>query len=525
MKKYKIYFCLIIVFFIFIIFPLKNSFAKYVFTESIIAANIDIDRTKPKVEVTYSEENFTKEKVIVTITANEEIKEIEGWKLQEDKKTLIKEYEENVVEEIEIQDLSGNKTIQTINVNQIDKEAPIIQISNITNSNTNYPKYANKNQTITALITITDNKSISEILDESDIKIIIGNEEVIPKEKILEYQKNETKEKVAKLTLKGIEKDGLFKIEILQNVIKDDAGNFNIKIEKNSNITIDNTKPEVNYSQSKIEEGKIQAIITANEAIRKLDGWTEENNNILKKIFNNNLSYTTTIEDLAGNKSDVEINITGATYVILSYASHNSMIGWSYGYGNYDIAGLDAIKENPKYKTESLGFSISGNVDEDFLQARAFVYTNWGEGSKAMCNDSKQIYTYGWNPSSSNWKYRTKENEITLNNKTYFQLGGAGVNGEGETDLNGNGMISKELMEEYRYGISAIQMKLKNYDDNSILYQVYVDTIGWLKPAKNEELACYEKTKPISAIRIALVPNSEVNSVYNSWNKDTGKTL
>ena len=131
MKKYKIYFCLIIVFFIFIIFPLKNSFAKYVFTESIIAANIDIDRTKPKVEVTYSEENFTKEKVIVTITANEEIKEIEGWKLQEDKKTLIKEYEENVVEEIEIQDLSGNKTIQTINVNQIDKEAPIIQISNI----------------------------------------------------------------------------------------------------------------------------------------------------------------------------------------------------------------------------------------------------------------------------------------------------------------------------------------------------------------------------------------------------------
>ena len=119
---------------------------------------------------------------------------------------------------------------------------------------------------------------------------------------------------------------------------------------------------------------------------------------ILKKTFNNNLSYVIEIEDLAGNKQQVNINIVEATNVIMSYASHNSMVGWSYGYGNYDIAGLEAIKENSKYKTESLAFSISGNVDEDFLQARAFVYTNWGEGSKAMCNDSNQIYTYGWNP-------------------------------------------------------------------------------------------------------------------------------
>lgn len=525
MKKYKIYFCLIVVFFIFLIFPFKNSFAKYIFTESILAANIDIDRTKPKVEISYSEENFTKEKVIVTVKANEEIKEIEGWKLLEDKKTLIKEYEENIIEEIEIQDISGNKVNKTINIDQIDKEAPIIEITNIVNSNKNNLQYANKEKTITVDFTITDNKSISELLEEADIKIIVNNKEVTPKEKKLLYEKNETKEKTAKLTLSGIEEEGILKIQIPQDAIKDDAGNSNVDVQKDTNIIIDNTKPKATFKENKIEEGKVEGIITANEEICKLEGWEAKDGNILKKVFNNNLSYTTKIYDLAGNVSEVEINITQATYVILSYASHNSMIGWSYGYGNYDIAGLNAIKENPKYKTESLAFSISGNIDEDFLQARAFVYTNWGEGSKAMCNDSNKIYTYGWNPSSSSWKYQTAENNVILNNKNYFQLGGAGVNGEGETDLDGNGMISKELMLEYRYGISALQLKLKSYDTNSIIYQVYVDSVGWLKPAKNEELTCYDKTKPISAIRVALVPNSEVNSVYESWNKDVGKLL
>ena len=155
MKKYKIYFCLIIVFLIFIIFPLNNILAKYIFTESIIAANINIDRTKPKVEVSYSKKDITNDKVVVTVKANEEIKQIEGWQLQKDKKTLIKEYNKNIIEEIEIQDLSGNKTRKTINISQINKEAS-------------------------------------------------------------------------------------------QNVIKDDAGNTNIRTEENSNIAIDNTNSEVN---------------------------------------------------------------------------------------------------------------------------------------------------------------------------------------------------------------------------------------------------------------------------------------
>lgn len=527
MKKCKIYFLIIlfIILSIFLIFSFKIVFAKYMFSKSIVVANVDIDRTSPQVTISYLPKNVTKDKIVVRIKANEEIKPIDGWILQDDKKTLIKEYDENIIEEIEIEDLAGNKTKQKVTVAQIDKECPSIEILEITNDNKEYPTYANKEKAISVLIKITDNNSIYEKLKEEDIKIIVGTKEEFPKEKKIAYEKDTNKEKIAKLIVKGIEKDGILKIKILENTIKDEAKNPNKEVEKTSNIIIDNTKPEASFKQKELNDGKIQAIVTANERIKKLNGWEMTDEKILKKTFNNNLSYVIEIEDLAGNKQQVNINIVEATNVIMSYASHNSMVGWSYGYGNYDIAGLEAIKENSKYKTESLAFSISGNVDEDFLQARAFVYTNWGEGSKAMCNDSNQIYTYGWNPANSEWKYKTAQNRIILNNKNYFQLGGAGVNGEGETDLDGNGEISKELMEEYRYGISAIQLKLKSYENNSIIYQVYVDSIGWLKPAKNEEMACYRKDKPFSAIRVALVPNSELNSVYNLWNKDTGKTL
>ena len=55
------------------------------------------------------------------------------------------------------------------------------------------------------------------------------------------------------------------------------------------------------------------------------------------------------IEDYAGNKTIVNVDITQATYINIVYASHNSNVGWTFGYGNYDIAGSQAIKENPKF--------------------------------------------------------------------------------------------------------------------------------------------------------------------------------
>lgn len=514
---------IIIMFAIFLIsISINQVYAKYVIEENIAVANIRIDRTSPNAKIIYSTKEVTQENVEVTIQVDEEIQNVEGWTLGEDKRTLKKEYNENAKEEIEIKDLAGNIKKLTIEVNNIDKKIPTIEIKKVTNSNKLYPNYANKDAKISFDIVIKDDRKITKSLEEKDIKILINGVETIPKEKKLIITKDTEIEKNITLTITGITKEGNLSIKLPEGTIKDEIEHNSLKLEKDTKIKIDNTKPQVNYSQNNIQEGKIEAIITSNEEIRKLEGWNLENKKILKKVFTNNLSYTTTIYDLAGNASKVEVDIKGATNIILSYASHNSVVGWSFGYGNYDIAGLEALKENPIYKTESLAFSLLGNVEKDYLQAKAYIYTHW-KGSKGRCRTTGKIYLDGWNPIEGKWLYQNTETQINLNNKDYFQIGGSGVNSDTITDIYGNGEISLEVSRQYRYGISALALKLKSYEQNSICYQTYVDEVGWLKPAKNEEITCYEKTKPFSAIRVALVPNSEVDSLINTWNKDIGK--
>jgi len=517
MKKTIIIFMLSL---IFLSIFINSVWAKYVIEENIMVATIQIDRTAPNLEVSYSTKELTSENVEVIIKADEQIQQIDGWILQEDKKTLKREYIANVQEEIEVMDLSGNVTKTSIKVDNIDKEIPIIRVEKISNSNIEYPNYANKDSQIIFTISIRDDKKILQSLEENNIELLIDDKIIEPKEKQITIKKDTDVEKVILLAISGIVEEGNLSLKIPKDIVKDEMNNGNLALQMDAKIKIDNTKPQASYSQEKIENGKIKANIVANEQIRKLDGWELENKTSLKKVFNNNLSYNITIQDLAGNSANVEVNVVEATNVVLSYASHNSMVGWSYGYGNYDIAGLGAIRRNPKYKTESLAFNVSGDVDKDYLQARAYVYTHWGEGSRAICENTGKIYSYGWNPADDLWKYENDETRVVLNGSNYFQLGGAGINGEYNTDIDGNNMITPSITVQFRYGITALQLKLKSYEDNSICYQVYVDSVGWIEAAKNGELTCYQKTKPISAIRVALVPNTEVEALMNTWNED-----
>ena len=85
------------------------------------------DNTAPNVDVEYNTKLPAKS-VVVTIKANEEIQEIEGWTLSEDKKVLTKEYGENIRETITIKDLAGNETKADIEINNIDKVGPEVKV-------------------------------------------------------------------------------------------------------------------------------------------------------------------------------------------------------------------------------------------------------------------------------------------------------------------------------------------------------------------------------------------------------------
>ena len=84
---------------------------------NILIANID--KIAPNINVNYSTEELTNENVLVTITANEKIQNIEGWTKSADEKILTKEYSENKEENIVVKDLAGNETIVNIKISNI----------------------------------------------------------------------------------------------------------------------------------------------------------------------------------------------------------------------------------------------------------------------------------------------------------------------------------------------------------------------------------------------------------------------
>ena len=93
-------------------------------------SSVTFDKTAPTATVSYShdKENPTNGNVTVTITPDEAIKDIDGWTKNEDG-TYSKEYDENNEYEVEIEDLVGNFSVVKINVNGIDREAPVITIN------------------------------------------------------------------------------------------------------------------------------------------------------------------------------------------------------------------------------------------------------------------------------------------------------------------------------------------------------------------------------------------------------------
>ena len=99
---------------------------EYGFAGKITATVNWIDKEPPKATVALDNSNITNQDVTVTITADEECKQIEGWTLSADKKTLTKKYSNNVNEKVTVEDTLGNKTVVDVIISNIDKTAPIV---------------------------------------------------------------------------------------------------------------------------------------------------------------------------------------------------------------------------------------------------------------------------------------------------------------------------------------------------------------------------------------------------------------
>lgn len=411
-------------------------------------------------------------------------------------------------------------TVAEIN---IDRNPPKIDMVSVSNVNMKYPFYANKTHTVTLQFRVTEKNIKENNFNTENIVAFIGD-------KILDYQNM----KITKITafddyvyysvaLNNLEGNGMLKVNVKKGTIIDRSNNVNEEKVIDTLRTIDNISPEYSFEEIEQPEGKVIARIKTNEKIISINGWNLlEDKLTLEKEFPANTSYILKITDLAQNVSEVKIDITKASNVKISYASKNSKMEWSYGNENSNVAGKEAVLTNSKLKTETLAFRVEGSLDKDFVQFRSYIYTHWGENSLAQCKKFGTIYKYGFNPNANQANTMNVGNFITLNQQKYLQFGGEGINDYNATDINGNNPIPKEIADEYRYGISEIEIQLVNYNDYSILYQVLVDGIGWVKTASDGQKCCYTYTKPFSAIRVTLVPKTEKQYIIDLWNKDLG---
>ena len=248
----------------------------------------NFDNTAPNVNIKYSKKDETKENVTVTITSNEEMQELEGWTLSEDKRVLTKEYSKNTIEEIIIKDLAGNETTVNIEIgNTIDETPPIVEII-----------YSTKNPTKeNVTVTIRANEEIQEVEGWT----LSENKRVLTKE----YDQNVTEE----ITIKDI---------------AENETQVNIEI---ANIDKEAPDIKVEYSTKNPTKENVTVTITSNEEIQELEGWNlSEDKRVLTKEYTQNTEEEITIKDLAGNETQVSIEINNIEETVIGDINQDGKI-------------------------------------------------------------------------------------------------------------------------------------------------------------------------------------------------------
>ena len=128
----------------------------------------NIDKSGPDVQVNYSTTKITNQDVIVTITANKDIVPIEGWEISADKRKLTRIYSNNINEEVLVYDIAGNSKKIVVQITNIDKKAPQIQViyseTKATNKDVSVEIIADEEiQSLDGWTKTSDNKKLKKI--------------------------------------------------------------------------------------------------------------------------------------------------------------------------------------------------------------------------------------------------------------------------------------------------------------------------------------------------------------------------
>ena len=234
---------------------------------TILEININLIK-ELEVEIQYNYDKITGQ-VVAQITSNIELKDTKPtWNLSDDKYTYTKVFTGNTVYQTNVEDKYGNIKTVTIKIDQIGKEKPQLQVINDYDST--------KNQVICKIISDVPLKNTKPTWQLSENK--------------LEY-------------LKFFEENMDY-----YTAVEDVYGNrvnVHIKITK-----IDKIGPEIKLEYKYNDDDTITVCMRSNEELGDTKPtWNlSEDKMTYEKVFDNNQSYYTIVQDIYGNKTNVKID-------------------------------------------------------------------------------------------------------------------------------------------------------------------------------------------------------------------------
>ena len=417
---------------------------------------------------------------------------------------------------------SIEQNLSVANIN-IDNIRPKIDLLSVKNTNENYETYANKNHIVTIQIKITEKNIFINNFNKESLQFYVGNSLIFPTFNSFDLISEATNYKIYEFSITNITGDGSLKIVVPRGTVIDTSEQQNMKKNFFPEIIIDNTPPSFTFEEVSTIENKSNAYIYSSESIKTIDGWNfSTNNKTLTNTFYNPVYYPITLEDYAGNSSEIYVDIKNASNINLNYASYDKSSNFSIVSAG-EIAGKKTLNSSSICKTEAIFVKASNNINSDILQARCYLHTHWKDSLKGLCSYSENYYYCGYNPQSPQDWINIGNNNLSIINSVYYsELGGIGIN-DANKKINGGEKIPPSIAEQYLYGISSVSFKLnEKYSNLSVVYQTYVKNVGWLSTLFDGEELKYSLNRPISAIRINIVPKSEKERLINFWNKDIG---
>ena len=225
---------------------------------------------KDNLEIKYEYDSRTNT-VIAKIISKIELKDTKPtWKLSEDKMSYSKKYLENEKYSTVVEDILGNVYQVEIDINQIDDKGPVIETI-----------YEYDKKTNTVIVTMNSNEEMSDTkptwkLSQDKLKYTkTFNKNEKYKTVVEDIYGNKTE---VEINIEQIDDKG----PVIETSYEYDKKTNTVMVTMNSNEEMSDTKPTWKLSQDKLK---------------------------YTKTFNKNEKYKTIVEDIYGNKTEIEINI------------------------------------------------------------------------------------------------------------------------------------------------------------------------------------------------------------------------